>query len=41
MNIVSYFAGAGGMDLGFSFAGHNIIFFVDGNSLRVEDVTPI
>jgi tRNA-Thr(GGU) m(6)t(6)A37 methyltransferase TsaA len=28
-------------EYGVYFAGHNIIFFVDGNSLRVEDVTPI
>ena len=29
MNIVSFFSGAGGMDLGFAFAGHNIIWAND------------
>ncbi len=29
MNIVSFFSGAGGMDLGFSFAGHKIIWAND------------
>ena len=28
-------------EYGVYFAGHNIIFFVDGDQLRVEDVTPI
>ncbi|MBQ7337424.1 MAG: tRNA (N6-threonylcarbamoyladenosine(37)-N6)-methyltransferase TrmO [Clostridia bacterium] len=28
-------------EYGVYFAGHNIVFFVNGNHLRVEDVTPI
>ena len=36
MNIVSYFAGAGGMDLGFSFAGHNIIWANDFDQAAVN-----
>jgi hypothetical protein len=28
-------------EYGIYFAGHNIVFFVDGNQLRVTDVTPI
>ena len=36
MNSVSYFAGAGGMDLGFSFAGHNIIWANDFDQAAVN-----
>ena len=36
MKIVSYFAGAGGMDLGFSFAGHDIIWANDFDQAAVN-----
>ena len=36
MKIVSFFAGAGGMDLGFCFAGHNIIWANDFDQAAVN-----
>ena len=36
MKVVSYFAGAGGMDLGFCFAGHDIIWANDFDKAAVK-----
>jgi DNA (cytosine-5)-methyltransferase 1 len=43
MNIVSFFAGAGGLDLGFQKAGFNVIWAneYDANSSYIDHLIPV